>query len=120
MKCLQHDIRTPKTEPIVHSETVEDTVKKLGTDFPIVLKSSTGTQTGVGVVVVESLRSLKALVENSVTSIMFRASELNNNGVVAVRYDKYPTAEDKPLLIYNDSREEIDDNYKLYRGIDGI
>ena len=65
-------------------------------------------------------RSLKALVENSVTSIMFRASELNNNGVVAVRYDKYPTAEDKPLLIYNDSREEIDDNYKLYRGIDGI
>ena len=51
---------------------------------------------------------------------MFRASELNNNGVVAVRYDKYPTAEDKPLLIYNDSREEIDDNYKLYRGIDGI
>ena len=65
-------------------------------------------------------RSLKALVENSVTSIMFRASELSNNGVVAVRYDKYPTAEDKPLLIYNDSREEIDDNYKLYRGIDGI
>ena len=63
LKCLQHDIRTPKTEPIVHSETVEDTVKKLGTDFPIVLKSSTGTQTGVGVVVVESLRSLKALVQ---------------------------------------------------------
>ena len=63
LKCLQHDIRTPKTEPIVHSETVEDTVKKLGTDFPIVLKSSTGTQTGVGVVIVESLRSLKALVQ---------------------------------------------------------
>ena len=29
-------------------------------------------------------RSLKALVENSVTSIMFRASVLNNNGVVGV------------------------------------
>lgn len=64
-------------------------------------------------------RSLKALVENSVTSIMFRASVLNNNGVVGVTYDKYPTAEDKPLLIYKD-REEIDENYKLYRGIDGI
>jgi len=63
LKCLQKDIRTPKTEPIVHSETVEDTVKKLGTDFPLVLKSSTGTQTGVGVVVVESLRSLKSLVQ---------------------------------------------------------
>jgi ATP-dependent Clp protease ATP-binding subunit ClpX len=65
-------------------------------------------------------RSLKALVENSVTSIMFRASELNKNGVTGIRYDKYPTAEDKPMLIYNDSREEIDENYKLYRGIDGI
>ena len=63
LKCLQHDIRTPKTEPIVHSETVEDTVKKLNTDFPIILKSSTGTQTGVGVVVVESMRSLKSLVQ---------------------------------------------------------
>ena len=63
LKCLQKDLRTPKTEPIVHSETVEDTVKKLGTDFPLVLKSSTGTQTGVGVVVVESLRSLKSLIQ---------------------------------------------------------
>ena len=65
-------------------------------------------------------RSLKALVENSVTSIMFRASELSNNGVEGIRYDKYPTAEDNPALIYNDGREEIDENFKLYRGIDGI
>jgi len=63
LKCLQHDIRTPKTEPIVHSETVEDTIKKLDIDFPVVLKSSSGSQTGVGVVVVESMRSLKSLVQ---------------------------------------------------------
>ena len=63
LKFLQHDIRTPKTEPIVHSETIEDSFKRLDTDFPIILKSSTGTQTGVGVVVVESMRSLKSLVQ---------------------------------------------------------
>jgi ATP-dependent Clp protease ATP-binding subunit ClpX len=65
-------------------------------------------------------RSLKSFVENSVTSIMFRASELNKKGVVGVRYDKYPAKEIKPILIFNDNREEIDEDYKLYRGIDGI
>tara|TARA_R110002096_G_scaffold433446_1_gene652189 strand:- start:538 stop:1611 length:1074 start_codon:yes stop_codon:yes gene_type:complete len=63
LKFLHHKIRTPKTVAITHSETVEDSFKKLKTDFPVILKSSTGTQTGVGVVVVESLRSLKALVQ---------------------------------------------------------
>jgi ATP-dependent Clp protease ATP-binding subunit ClpX len=65
-------------------------------------------------------RSLKSFVENSVTSIMFRASELNKKGVIGVRYDKYPAEEIKPILIFNDNREEIDEDYKLYRGIDGI
>lgn len=63
LKFLHHKVRTPKTEAITHSETVEESFKKLKTDFPVILKSSTGTQTGVGVVVVESLRSLKALVQ---------------------------------------------------------
>ena len=63
LKFLHHKIRTPKTVAITHSETVEESFKKLKTDFPVILKSSTGTQTGVGVVVVESLRSLKALVQ---------------------------------------------------------
>ena len=51
---------------------------------------------------------------------MFRASELNKKGVVGVRYDKYPAEEIKPILIFNDDREEIDEDYKLYREIDGI
>jgi ribosomal protein S6--L-glutamate ligase len=38
-------------------------MSKLKTKFPVVLKSSTGTQTGVGVVIVESMRSLRALVQ---------------------------------------------------------
>jgi|TARA_B100000287_G_C20647684_1_gene785734 RimK family alpha-L-glutamate ligase len=65
LKMVKENIRTPKTVAITHSSEVEEAVKKLGTDFPIVLKSSTGTQTGVGVVIVESLRSLKAMVQMS-------------------------------------------------------
>ena len=56
-------VRTPKTYAIPHSEAVEDTVKRLGLKFPVILKSSTGTQTGVGVVVAESMRSLNSLVQ---------------------------------------------------------
>ena len=63
LKFKQKDIASPRTEPILHSETVEEAFKRLKKDFPVILKSSTGTQTGVGVAVVESLRSLKALVQ---------------------------------------------------------
>ena len=56
-------LRTPKTVPIAHSEDVERAVEELGTKFPIILKSSTGTQTGVGVVIVESMRSLHSLIQ---------------------------------------------------------
>lgn len=58
-----HGLRTPKTVAITHSEDTERAVKELGTGFPIIMKSSIGTQTGVGVVIVESLRSLNAMVQ---------------------------------------------------------
>ena len=58
-----NDIRTPRTARIVHSEGAEQAFKELNTKFPIILKSSTGTQTGVGVVVIESMRSLQAIVQ---------------------------------------------------------
>ena len=63
LKMVKNKIRTPKTVAVTHSSEVEEAVKKLKTSFPIVLKSSTGTQTGVGVVIVESMRSLRALVQ---------------------------------------------------------
>ena len=58
-----NEINTPKTVPIAHSEDTERAFKELKTKFPVILKSSTGTQTGVGVVIVESLRSLNAIVQ---------------------------------------------------------
>ena len=63
LKMVKEKVRTPKTVSITHSSEVEECVKKLGSSFPIVLKSSTGTQTGVGVVIVESMRSLKAMIQ---------------------------------------------------------
>ena len=56
-------LRTPKTVSIAHSEDTERAMKELGTKFPVILKSSTGTQTGVGVVIIESMRSLHASVQ---------------------------------------------------------
>ena len=59
----KNGLRTPKTVPIVHSEDTERAVEELGTGFPIILKSSTGTQTGVGVVIIESMRSLYSSIQ---------------------------------------------------------
>ena len=56
-------VASPKTTRIAHSEDSERAFKELNTKFPIILKSSTGTQTGVGVVVIESMRSLHAAVQ---------------------------------------------------------
>ena len=56
-------LRTPKTVPICHSEDAERAVEELGTDFPVILKSSTGTQTGVGVIIIESMRSLYSSIQ---------------------------------------------------------
>jgi ribosomal protein S6--L-glutamate ligase len=58
-----HGLKTPKTVAITHSEDTERAVKELGNKFPMIMKSSIGTQTGVGVVIVESLRSLNAMVQ---------------------------------------------------------
>ena len=61
--CRKAGLRTPKTVALSHSEDTERAVKELGAKFPIILKSSTGTQTGVGVTIVESMRSLNAFVQ---------------------------------------------------------
>jgi ribosomal protein S6--L-glutamate ligase len=61
--CRKIGLNTPKTIPITYSEDTERAFKELNTKFPIILKSSTGTQTGVGVIIAESMRSLNAFVQ---------------------------------------------------------
>ena len=61
--CRKAGLRTPKTIPITYSDDTERVMKEFGNKFPIILKSSTGTQTGVGVVIIESMRSLYSSVQ---------------------------------------------------------
>ena len=61
--CRNAGLRTPNTIPITYSEDTERAFKELNTKFPIILKTSTGSQTGVGVVIIESMRSLNASVQ---------------------------------------------------------
>ena len=59
----QNNLRTPITVPITYSDDSERAVKTAGLKFPLILKASSGSQTGVGVIIVESMRSLHATVQ---------------------------------------------------------
>ena len=56
-------LRTPKTIPLSYSDDSERVVKENNLKFPLILKSSSGSQTGVGVVIIESFRSLHPTVQ---------------------------------------------------------
>jgi RimK family alpha-L-glutamate ligase len=59
----QAGLRTPKTVRITHSEDSERAFKELKSDFPIILKLSLGTQTGIGVVKIDNMRTLHTTVQ---------------------------------------------------------
>ena len=59
----QNNIKTPKTVRILHSEDTERAFNHLDTKFPVILKMSVGSQTGVGVVLIDNMRTLHATVQ---------------------------------------------------------
>ena len=65
--CVQlfklNGLRTPKTIPLSYSDDSERAIEESGLKFPLILKSSSGSQTGVGVIIVESFRSLHPTVQ---------------------------------------------------------
>jgi len=62
-------------------------------------------------------RTLKTIVDNSLISIMYRAPELQEAGVVKISFDKYPVSKDiKPTLHYDKGRPVVDKQYTIYRG----
>jgi len=61
--CRKNGLRTPKTVAISYSEDTERAMSELGNKFPVILKTSTGSQTGVGVTIQESFRSLHSSVQ---------------------------------------------------------
>lgn len=57
-----NDFNTPKTVLVRHAEGASDAAEKLGNKFPMILKTSTGSR-GVGVMWIESLKSLHSVVQ---------------------------------------------------------
>ena len=58
-----NNLRTPKTVPLSYSDDSERAVRENSLKFPLILKSSSGSQTGVGVIITESFRSLHPTVQ---------------------------------------------------------
>jgi ATP-dependent Clp protease ATP-binding subunit ClpX len=64
-------------------------------------------------------RGLKNIIELTLLNIMYRAPDLQNEGVTKVCFNKYPVnKESYPLLTKKDNSCIMDINYKLYRGFD--
>ena len=59
----QNNLRSPITVPITYSDDSERAVKEGGLKFPLILKSSSGSQTGVGGIIMESMKSLHPTVQ---------------------------------------------------------
>jgi ribosomal protein S6--L-glutamate ligase len=58
----RHKIDTPKTVRVLHSEGSEKALEELDSDFPIILKTGSGSR-GVGVILVESAASCASIVQ---------------------------------------------------------
>ena len=62
-------------------------------------------------------RSIKSLIDNSVTNLMYRIEEFNKMGVKIIKLDKYPYKNENHPVLVTEAGEEIDTKFKLYRGI---
>ena len=65
----KHNIRQPKTELITHPEDGPAALKRLGTKYPVIIKTITGTH-GIGVILVESENQLAPI-----TQILYKLDE---------------------------------------------
>ena len=64
-------------------------------------------------------RTLKGIVENSVINLMYRIKEFNDRGIKTIKFDAYPTSEDKYPLLKIENNFMRDTEYKIYRGTNG-
>jgi len=65
----KYNLTQPKTELVTHKEDAPAAFKRLGTKFPVILKTITGTH-GIGVILVESENQL-----GPVTQILYKLDE---------------------------------------------
>ena len=65
----KHNLTQPKTELVTHKEDAPAALKRLGADYPVILKTITGTH-GIGVILVESENQL-----GPITQILYKLDE---------------------------------------------
>ena len=76
-------LRTPKTIPVTYSDDSKRIMEDL--KFPVILKASSGSQTGIGVIIVESLRSLHPTVQ--MLSLLSKNIDLILQEHIKIEYD---------------------------------
>ena len=76
-------LRTPKTIPVTYSDDSKRIMEDL--KFPVILKASSGSQTGIGVIIVESLRSLHPTVQ--MLSLLTKNIDLILQEHIKIEYD---------------------------------
>ena len=71
--------------------------------------ASRATKTGMGA------RAVKSIVENSLFYLMYNAPELQEDNVVKVIFDKYPSRIDKPMAVYASGESKHLEDYRFFR-----
>ena len=106
-------LRTPKTVRITHSEDSERAFKELKSDFPVILKLSQGTVTGVGVVKIDNLRTLHTTVQmmmmldNSLPLLVQEFIELEYDIRVIVLHDEVVAVMKRNVIKGADFRSNV-------------
>ena len=71
--------------------------------------ASRASKTGMGA------RAVKSIVENSLFYLMYNAPELQEDNVVKVIFDKYPSRIDKPMAVYASGESKHLEDYRFFR-----
>jgi ATP-dependent Clp protease ATP-binding subunit ClpX len=60
-------------------------------------------------------RAVKSIVENSLFYLMYNAPELQEDNVVKVIFDKYPSRIEKPMAVYANGESKHIEDYRFFR-----
>lgn len=62
-------------------------------------------------------RAVKSIVENSLFYLMYNAPELQEDNVIKVIFDKYPSRIEKPMAVYANGESKHIEDYRFFRSI---
>ena len=60
-------------------------------------------------------RAVKSIVENSLFYLMYNAPELQEDNVIKVIFDKYPSRIEKPMAVYANGESKHIEDYRFFR-----